>query len=209
MLIKKIELTDVLTTNAYFYIDEKSQSGFLIDPACEAEKLLQIIKDNNWHIEKMLITHGHFDHIGAVEQLHKTLNIPYFIHEKGADYLTDGMLNLSLMCNRQIILPEGNFLADGDEIKLKANPSVNLKVIYTPGHTQDGVVFYDEINKVAFVGDTIFKDSIGATHFPGGDLAQLQQSIKQRIFTLPDDVVLYSGHTDPTTVGQEKQNYRW
>ncbi len=208
MLIKTIELTDVLTTNAYFYIDKESNSGFLIDPACEAEKLLSIISNNGWKIEKMLITHGHFDHIGAIEQIHNTLNIPYVAHKEAQIYLTDTNWNLSAMTGKEIILPNAEFLGDGDEIALTANPSVKLKLIHTPGHTLDGVVFYDEANKVAFVGDTIFKDSFGATHFPGGDLATLMQSIKQRIFSLPDETMLYSGHTEMTTVGKEKQNYR-
>ena len=84
------------------------------------------------------------------------------------------------------------------------SPSVKLKVIHTPGHTADSVLFYDEQNHLAFVGDTIFKGSIGATHFPGGNFQQLKQSLLQKVFSLPEETVLYSGHSEATTIKQEK-----
>ena len=207
MIVKQIPVADIIETNAYFYIDEKTKHGFLIDPAAQADVLLHVIEENDWTIEKMLITHGHFDHIGAVEELHRQLNIPYVAHQNGQAYLTDGNLNLGYYCGRTFDLAEAEYVNDGDEIKLNADPSVVLKVIHTPGHTQDSVLYCDKANKTAFVGDTIFKDSMGATHFPGGDFAQLQQSIRQKVLTLPDDTALYSGHSEATTVGYEKRNF--
>ena len=207
MIVKPVLLSDFIETNAYFYIDEKTKSGFLIDPAAQADVLLQMIEENGWTIEKMLITHGHFDHIGAVQTLHDRLNIPYVAHENGRAYLTDGRLNLGDFCNRKFDLTEADFVKDNDEIRLEADPPVVLKVIHTPGHTPDSVLYYDSANKTAFVGDTIFKDSYGATHFPGGDMAQLQNSIRRKVLALPDDTVLYSGHSEPTTVGYEKRNF--
>ena len=207
MIVRPVLLSEFIETNAYFYIDEKTGRGFLIDPAAQADVLLQMIEENGWTIEKMLITHGHFDHIGAVQALHDKLNIPYAAHENGRAYLTDGRLNLGDYCGKAFHLTEAEFVKDNDEIQLKADPSVTLKVVHTPGHTPDSVLYYDAANKTAFVGDTIFKDSYGATHFPGGDLAQLQQSIRQKVLTLPDDTVLYSGHSEPTTVGYEKRNF--
>lgn len=205
MIVKQVALSDILITNAYFYIDETTNHGFLIDPAAEAEKLLEIIRKNNWVIEKILLTHGHFDHIGAVETIHQALNIPYFAHPKGGKYLTDSKMNLSAYFNHPITLNNVKYL--DDNIMLSSNHNVKLAVIYTPGHTEDSVIYYDAAEHIAFVGDTIFKNSIGATHFPGGSLTQLQQSIQQKIFTLPDDTVLYSGHSEPTTVGAEKKNF--
>jgi len=207
MIVKQVAVEDIIETNAYFYIDEKTKHGFLIDPAAQAERLIQIIKENGWTIEKMLITHGHFDHIGAVEALHRQLNIPYIAHQNGKEYLADGQLNLGDYCNRQFDLTEARYVNESDEISLDADPSVKLKVIHTPGHTPDSVLYYDAANRTAFVGDTIFKDSYGATHFPGGDFTQLQNSIRQKVLALPDDTVLYSGHSEPTTVGYEKGNF--
>lgn len=206
MIVKQVALTDVLVTNAYFYIDETTQHGFLIDPSAEAEKLLAMIDDNNWTIEKILLTHGHFDHIGAVEKIHRERNIPYFAHPKAKAYLTDGDMNLSTYFDKPIVLNNTQYFADND-ITLSVNPNVKLEIIYTPGHTQDAVAYYDATQHIAFVGDTIFKNSIGATHFPGGDMPQLLQSIKQKILTLPDDTILYSGHSEPTTVAHEKKNF--
>lgn len=204
MIVKQVPVQGIIATNSYFYIDEKSKHGFLIDPGAKAEKLLKIIKDNDWIIEKILITHGHFDHIGAVEQIAETLHIPYFAHENGRDYLPDPDHNLSAFFGDDIALNNAEYLADGAEITLEANPTIKLQVIHTPGHTQDGVVYYDSANSLAFVGDTIFKHGIGRTDIPGGNYTQLLDSICNKIFTFPDRTILYSGHSDPTTVSAEK-----
>ena len=209
MQVHTVPVSGGIETNAYFYIDETSKHGFLIDPAAEPQKLLKMIKDNNWIIEKMLITHGHFDHIGAVETLHKQLGIPYYIHENGKDYLTNPALNLSSYFGDSITLNQAEFLKENDIITLETNPQVKLKVIHTPGHTQDSVLFYDEQNNLAFVGDTIFKASIGRTDFPGGNTQQLKNSIETKVFSLPDDTVLYSGHSDFTTIAAEKKNFKF
>ncbi len=206
MIVKQVELSDILVTNAYFYIDETTKHGFLIDPGAEAEKLLAIIEDNGWTIEKILLTHGHFDHIGAVEEIYRALKVPYFAHPEAQAYLTDSQLNLSAYFGNPIILNNAQYITDHN-VMLSSNPEVKLEVISTPGHTQDAVVYYDAANHIAFVGDTIFKNSIGATHFPGGDMSQLLQSIKQKVLTLPDDTVLYSGHSESTTVAAEKKNF--
>lgn len=205
MIVDTLPVSDAILTNAYFYIDEQTKHGFLIDPGAEAEKILQKINDNKWTIEKILITHGHFDHIGAVQEIHQSLNIPYMAHKNGQDYLPNVSYNLSTFFGKNVVLNQAEYLDEGDEIILQANPNIKLKVIYTPGHTQDSVIYYDIDNHTAFVGDTIFKDSIGRTDLPGGDAQQLYQSIRNKIFTLPDDTILYSGHTEPTTVKNEKR----
>ncbi len=206
MIVKQVPVHGVITTNSYFYIDEGTKHGFLIDAGAEADTLLQVIKSNGWTIEKILITHGHFDHIGAVEHIAKELNIPYLAHRNGSLYLSDPIYNLSRFFESDIILNNAEYADEGDEITLKAAPSVKLRVIHTPGHTRDGVVYYDANNAKAFVGDTIFKHSIGRTDIPGGDFKQLMQTIENKIFTLPDETILYSGHSAPTSVGAEKRS---
>ena len=207
MIVKQVPLYEFLTTNAYFYIDEKTKHGFLVDPAAEADKLLQIIKENGWTIEKILITHGHFDHIGAVEKLAKELNIPYYIHINGKQYLINPQMNLSAFFEKNIALSNADYVEDGDKITLSAAPEVCLQVIHTPGHTTDSVVYYDKNNDVAFVGDTVFKDSEGRTDLPGGNSFQLYNSIKNKVMTLPEDTILYSGHTEKTSVQHEKGRF--
>ncbi|MBR1648301.1 MAG: MBL fold metallo-hydrolase [Alphaproteobacteria bacterium] len=206
MLIKKVEVSDVLSTNAYFYIDEASRHGFLIDPGAQAQKLKTYIKENDWVIEKILITHAHFDHIGAVEELALNLGCDYFSHRLAEKYLSDPRLNLSAFCASPIRLEGARYFDDNEEIT-SSFFSCSLKVIHTPGHTPDGVIFYDKDNKTAFAGDLIFKNGIGATHYPGGNYQQLRQSIIKKVFRLPDDTILYPGHGESSTVGDEKQNF--
>jgi glyoxylase-like metal-dependent hydrolase (beta-lactamase superfamily II) len=206
MIVRQIPLTGVLTTNAYFYGDEKSGHGFLIDPGAEADELLQLISSNGWIIEKILLTHGHFDHIGAVQKLHEKLGIPYYIEKSGKELLQNPTLNLSAFFGRNIVLNRADFLQEGDILRLNNQSKGGLKVLHVPGHTPDSVVYHDAENAVAFVGDTIFKGSIGATHFPLGNDKQLQKSLKNKILTLPPQTILYSGHSEPTTVAAEQNN---
>ncbi len=194
-------------TWCYFSIDEKTKHGFLIDPGAEADKILDVIRKNKWTIEKILLTHGHFDHTEAVEVISSKLQIPYLIHAEGKKYLESTHYNLSKYCKKNVILNKAEYFQNGDEICLPNNPNFKLKVIHTPGHTEDSVTFYSETDSVAFVGDTIFLGSIGNTEYPGGNRTQLQNSIMKKIFTLPEETVLYPGHSESTTVGTEIARY--
>ena len=191
--------------NCYFYVNDSTRHGFIIDPGAQADKLLDIIRDNGLVIEKILLTHGHFDHFGAVEELREKLNCPVLAHEKADLFLLDPLMNLSRQCVGDMIIRDTVKFKDGDTIAL--DEAHSLRVIYTPGHTPDSVLLYNEKERIAFVGDTIFKESIGNYTFPGGNKDLLIQSIMERVFTLPDDTVLYSGHSEPTTVGAEKRFY--
>lgn len=203
-MIFPVEVHGVFDTNTYFYLDDKTNSGFLIDPGAEAGRLLHIINENAFNIEKILITHGHFDHIGAAASLRNRLHAPIYMHVNGEKYATNPDWNLSTSCGLNIILNEVNYFNDGDEFVSEVAKDLKLKAIAVPGHTTDGVMFYSERDHVAFVGDTIFKESFGRTDFIGGNEWTMLESIKTKILTLPDDTVLYSGHTEPTTVAEEK-----
>ena len=205
-MILLTEVVELLPVNAYFFVDDATSRGFLIDPGAQADKLLKIIDERGWTIEKILLTHGHFDHIGAVEKIRQTLKIPVCMHKNGVEYVKNPRWNLSDQFGLDIILDDVNFLEDGAELSLSEDFS--LKLIATPGHTTDGAIYYSAKNSVAFVGDTIFKYSVGRTDFYGGDEAQLFDTIKEKIFTLPDDTVLLSGHTEPTTVADEKYHFQ-
>jgi len=203
-MILKTEVHGIFATNSYFYIDDETLHGFLIDPGAEAEKLLQIISEKNFVIEKILLTHGHFDHIGAVEELQKNLKIPVCMQKNGGDYVKNPMWNLSAYFNLNMTLDNINFLEDYSEINLNANKNFSLKIISTPGHTTDSAIFYSAKDKIAFVGDTIFLGSVGRTDFPGGDEKILIQTLREKIFTLPSETILFSGHSEPTMVANEK-----
>ena len=193
-----------LPTNSYFYIDEESLHGFLIDPGAETEKLLQIISEKNFVIEQILLTHGHFDHIGAVEEIQDKLKIPVCMQKNGRAYAENPAWNLSESVGMDIILKNVTYLEDDSEIILSANPAFKLKIIPVAGHTTDGAIYYSEKNSVAFVGDSIFLGSVGRTDLPGGDENILFDNIKQKILTLPSETILHSGHSAPTSVEDEK-----
>lgn len=202
-MVVEVPVKGYFEENCFFYVDDATKHGFVIDPGAQGEKLLELIEQNGWTIEKILLTHGHFDHTGAVDELREVLNIPVFAYSRADEYLLDARKNLSALCGSEIIVRDAEYLDDGDTIRLAANPDFALKVIYVPGHTTDSVIFYSEADQVAFVGDTIFKGSIGNYTYPGGNLEDLQRSIIERIFTLPDDTILCSGHSEQTTVGAE------
>ena len=203
-MILKTEVHGIFATNSYFYIDDENLHGFLIDPGAEAEKLLQIISEKNFVIEKILLTHGHFDHIGAVDDLQKNLKIPVCMQKNGGDYVKNPVWNLSAYFNLNMTLDNVTFLEDYSEINLNANKNFGLKIIPTPGHTTDSAIFYSAKDKIAFVGDTIFLGSVGRTDFPGGDEKILIKTLREKIFTLPSETILFSGHSEPTMVANEK-----
>lgn len=204
--VKAVEVADVYSENTYFYIDENTKHGFLIDPGAEADRLIHIIGQNDWDIERILITHGHIDHIGAVRELHDRLGIPYYIFSpEGELYLTNPQLNLSYQNRRYIVLDESLPLHDSDLITSKWAPGLSLKVIHTPGHTPDSVIYYSGNDRLAFVGDLIYFGGVGLTNFPGGNMRDEQNSLVNKLLRLPSDTVLYSGHMPPISVAQEKQ----
>lgn len=204
-MVQKVEVFGYIYENTYFYIDEVTSHGFLIDPGAEAEKLLSVIKKNKWVIECILLTHGHFDHIGAVNELRSALKCKVKCYLLGDQYLLNPYYNLSIMYGDGIVVKDALKVKENDIISLEVNPKFYLQVLYTPGHTMDSCVFYNQ--QVAFVGDTIFKNSVGNTSFFGGDESLLWKSIFEKIFRLDDHIKLYSGHSDVTTVLEEKNRY--
>ena len=207
-MIYVVPVQGPILTNSYLYADDATQHAFVIDPGFEPERIVAAVRDKGLTVERVLVTHGHFDHIGAARDVAQTLGVPICAGERSRGYFADPTYNLS----RQFLPPDGftipedevTFLADDAVISL-AEGSLALRLVPTPGHTEDGVMYVAETEPhLAFVGDTIFLASYGATHFPGGDERTLLTSIKERILTLPDDTYLLSGHSEPTTVGAEK-----
>lgn len=204
-MILQVPVTAYITTNAYFFIHDGDQHGFLIDPGAEADRLYRIIQEHKFTIERILLTHGHFDHIGAVAQLQSMLKVPVTMSGHGYEYVENPTWNLSESFGEPLTLSHVDYLVDGTIISLKETPSFQLKLIETPGHTTDGAIYYSKSDAVAFVGDTIFKSSYGRTDMYGGNEEMLFASITKKILRLPDETTLLSGHSDPTTVAEEKK----
>lgn len=208
-MVYKITVKGYFEVNSYFFVDDRTNHCFLIDPGAEGRKLLDFARSHYWVIEKILLTHGHFDHTGGISEIRMTNDIPVYAYENADSYLIDPMKNLSHFCGRNIYVRNVHYFHDGEVITLNnhKSPEFFLRVIHTPGHTEDSVVLYSENEKIAFVGDTIFKGSIGSTMYPGGNGDELRDSITTKIFTLPESTILLSGHSDQTTVKDESKRY--
>ena len=200
----EIDIFGIMEENAYFFVDDETLSGFLIDPGAEADKLLHIIEHEKFTIEKILLTHGHYDHIGAVNDLRRALNIPVCMGRGGNFYARDTGNNGSKYYEVETTIDGVTILDDHEEISLSVNPNFKLQVIAAPGHTIDSTIYYNEKKRIAFVGDTIFFGGRGRTDLAGGSEIDLMNTIKNRVFALPDETVLYCGHGLSTTVAQEK-----
>lgn len=204
-MIRELQVEGVFSENTYFYIDSHTKAGFIIDPGAQAGVILDVVIRNGWHIEKILLTHGHFDHFGAAELLREKLVAPIYIFPEDARYLTDSRLNLSAGTGRPLTVPHYEELYDGEIIRLKANSGFYLRVIHTPGHTPGSVTYYSPEESAAFVGDLLYQHGPGLTQFPGGNRSVLEESIINKILTLPDDTVLLSGHSSPVTVAEQRR----
>ena len=198
----QIAVHGVYDVNCFIHVDAATGHCFVIDPGAEAERLLTLIHDHAFTVEKVLLTHGHFDHSGAVERVCSVLGCPFYIHEAGVAYLRDPRLNLSAYHEPLTLMGE-NLLHEGDVLSLEANPQVCLRVLHTPGHTPDSVTFLDEDARKAFVGDTIQRGGIGTWEYPGGNRDELERSIYY-ILGLPESTKLLSGHSNPWTVGEAR-----
>lgn len=205
-MVKRVTVKGFNTENTYFYIDSKTNHGFIIDPGFEEDRLLEEIKENGWVIEAILITHGHFDHIGEVNYIKNILNCEVYAGENAKLYFENPEYNLSYMTGNEIVLNDYIPIKEGEKIALKANSDFYLEVMETPGHTKDGVTYFNREEKIAFVGDTIFRKAYGRTDLPGSSEEEIQKSIK-KILSLDDDMILYPGHSVETSVGEEKGNW--
>lgn len=200
----EVDIFGIMEENAYFYIDDKTRHGFLIDPGAQADKLLKTIEREKFTIEKILLTHGHFDHIGAVNELRRALKVPVCMGRGGLFYAEDPAVNGSKFFRQDIILDDVTILEDGAEVTLNDDANFKLKVIAAPGHTLDGTIYYSAKDSLAFVGDTIFYGGHGRTDLAGGSERDLMDTIINKVFALPDDTCLYCGHGKSTTVANEK-----
>lgn len=192
----------VFATYGYFVVDSESMHGFLIDPGAQPELFLDAIRRNGWIIEKILLTHGHMDHIGAAGELRDVLGVPVLAHEESDRYLLSPRLNLSAEYGQPITLEGTQKFRGGDVLRLDANPEFELRVSHVPGHTDDSCMFVLREGDAAFVGDTIYQGGPGLTVFPTGDPRKLMRSIEDDILPLPGSTALCSGHAGPISVDE-------
>jgi len=189
-------------TNVYFYYDENTREAVIVDPGGEPLKLKGLIDENGLIIKMIILTHGHFDHIGAVNELREITGAPVYAFEAEKELLVSVDFNESKRIGGKAYTVEcDGFFKEGDIIEIGSG---SLKVIHTPGHTAGGACFYDEENSVLFAGDTLFKDSVGRYDLATSSGEALMDSIKNRLLKMPDDVRVFPGHNSATTIGREK-----
>ncbi|WMJ89597.1 MBL fold metallo-hydrolase [Anaerocolumna sp. MB42-C2] len=191
----------LVSTNCYIISNENTKEAIIIDPADQAQVISDKLNEQGLHPVTIVLTHGHFDHIMAAESLAKRYNIPVIAGEAEKELLADSDLNGGYMIRKNITLKADQYVRDKEQITLAG---LKIQLIHTPGHTAGGMCYYFEKEKVLISGDTLFLESIGRTDLPTGNAATLIDSIKQKLMVLPDDVEIYPGHGDRTTIGYER-----
>ncbi len=193
-----------LQANTYLVVDENTNEGFIVDPGGYNKVLTKEVQENNVKIKYIILTHGHSDHICGVNE-HKAdfPDAKVVAYKDEEAMLEDPNLNQSPGFGVPYSTKADILVSDGDELKVG---DVTLKFIHTPGHTEGGMCIYVEEAKALFSGDTLFCQSIGRTDFPGGSYREIMDSIRKKLFLLPDDTNVFPGHMGPTSIGFEKEN---
>ncbi|MEE3348638.1 MAG: MBL fold metallo-hydrolase [Candidatus Gastranaerophilaceae bacterium] len=190
-----------IDANNYLIYDESTRDAVLIDCSDYREDILNEVKQKGLNVKYILLTHGHFDHILGVNEMKKALNVKAGIAK--ADIIL--LEHTPEMCEMFGIPPEEPQIADftfDSDTKLSIGNN-QIQILYTPGHTEGGVSYLIEDN--LFCGDTLFKGSFGRTDLPGGDFKAIVNSIKNTLFKLDDNINVYPGHGESTTIGYEKK----
>jgi glyoxylase-like metal-dependent hydrolase (beta-lactamase superfamily II) len=187
--------------NCYLYACPQTREAVIIDPGDEPERILETIQELELQPRYIINTHGHLDHIGAIDAISEVYPVPLAIHPADAPMYTKQQISSQPGQAEPLVKRQPNLLLqEGDHI---AFGTIKLEVLHTPGHTPGGICLVHRPFCV-FSGDTLFQRSIGRTDLDGGDYSQLEASIREKLYTLDDDLVVFSGHGEPTTIIEEK-----
>jgi hydroxyacylglutathione hydrolase len=193
----------MVQTNCYIISNSETKEALVFDPGDDAGKIEQHLKADELVCKGILLTHGHFDHIIAAEELKQRTDTKIYAHEAEKDLLKDPEMNASSHIHRECTLIPDVLLKDQEVLNLAG---FTIKVIHTPGHTAGGTCYYIMGHGVLISGDTLFKEDIGRSDLPTGNGRQLIESIQNNLLILEDQVKVYPGHGEPTTIGHEREN---
>lgn len=204
MIVKGLTV-GLLQENCYILGCERTLKGVIIDPGDNARGILRLVQQEGLTIERIINTHAHFDHVLAVNALRTATKAPFCLHPADLPILRDVPERVRLWLDSEVdpIADPDEFLEHGQEIHFGAEV---LEVRFTPGHAPGHVVFIDHKGQQLFGGDTLFQGSIGRFDLPLADGPTLLKSIREQLFTLPDDYVVYPGHGPATTIGEERES---
>ena len=190
-----------LVTNCYICMNKDTKESFIVDPGDDADRIVMQLDRLEAKPVAILLTHGHFDHIGAAGELKKKYDIPVIASAAEEKVLTDPNVNLSGMFGSSCILRADRYLNDGDEFECAG---INIRMILTPGHTCGSCCYYLYDNGTLFSGDTLFCASRGRTDFPTGSERAIMNSIRNKLLILPGDTDVLAGHMESTTIADER-----
>ncbi len=204
MRIEKMVLGN-MNNNTYIIIGRDEKTALIVDPSYKPERIIEYISSLGLELKAMLITHGHFDHIGAVDKIKAHYNVPVITHEEEARIMADSIKNLSTyFLAREVTATADTYIEDGDI--LDYGDDLVFKVITVPGHSVKGVCYYSQEENVVFTGDTLLAGSIGRTDYYNGNQSDLVEAINNRLMFLPDETKVFPGHGSDTTIRNEKKN---
>jgi len=200
-MIKSISV-GFMATNCYVIYDNDYKEAMIIDPGYESEEIVKFINENELRTKYIYLTHCHFDHIMGATWLKEQLEVPIACLDKEEENCKDENVTMGkdALSSLITVAPDKVFF-ENDEIQIG---ELNFKVIHTPGHTSGSSCLYGE--GILISGDTLFKGTYGRCDLPTGNLSNIVKSIKNKLFELPSYTVVYPGHGEETTIGEEKVN---
>ena len=197
----------MIQTNFYYLHREGESETIVFDPADHGREICEALAGKGLQVKAIFLTHGHFDHIMGVDALRKASGAPVYACAMEKDLLEDPELNGSADVRRSCSVTADRYVNDND---LVTEAGMTLRVIYTPGHTEGGCCYYFDRAQtggapILISGDTLFEESVGRTDLPTGDMHDLTESIREKLYVLPDDTQVFCGHGGSTTIGHEKK----
>ena len=192
----------VCQTNCYFVYEEGEGKVLVFDPADKGGYIYDKLSEKGFSGEGILLTHGHFDHIWGVEELKERSGAKVYAYEEEKEVCENAAVNVSENTGRACEIKADVYVKDGEEISIAG---MTCKILATPGHTKGSCCYYFENDKILLSGDTLFQESVGRTDLPTGSMSALVRSVREKLMPLPEDVKVYPGHGEATSIGHEKK----
>jgi glyoxylase-like metal-dependent hydrolase (beta-lactamase superfamily II) len=204
MIIEKL-VVGPIQANCFVIGDEKTKEGAIIDPGGNGDMIAEKVGEMGLDIKYIIATHGHFDHNAGLKKLRDAkIDAPFLVHKNDDSFVEESKRSAERWGLLIDQVPDADeHMKEGDVLKVG---ELELEIIHTPGHSPGGISIYIKSEGILFSGDTLFYRSIGRTDFREGSMEDLQNSIRKKLYKLPDDTVVYTGHNSETTIGDEKRS---